>query len=150
MLCAQRADPEGLWIRRLINIPDSELEQIYRAAWVVIQPSFDEGFCLPLLEAAAHGTPAVHSGRGSMPEVVGCVNANSVHPAALSERVVELADPKRYVAASRSALADCARMSPARFANELTRLIIDVRAAPHFGRHHGVGRVVATLRSVGP
>ena len=148
MAHARRADPDGLWIRRLIDIPDSELEQTYRSAWVVIQPSFDEGFCLPLLEAAAYGTPAVHSGRGSMPEVVSGVNANSVDPLVLSEHVVALADPQRYAAASQSALADCGRMSPARFADELTRLIADVRAATRSRRHRGVERLPGALRDV--
>jgi alpha-1,3-rhamnosyl/mannosyltransferase len=148
MARARRADPNGLWIRRLIDIPDSELEQTYRSAWVVIQPSLDEGFCLPLLEAAAHGTPAVHSGRGSMPEVVSGVNANSVDPVVLSEHVVALADPQRYAAASQSALVDCGRMSPARFADELTRLIAAVLAAPVARRHRGVERLATSLRNV--
>jgi glycosyltransferase involved in cell wall biosynthesis len=140
------ADPDGLWIRRLIGISDVELEQTYRSAWVVIQPSFDEGFCLPLLEAAAHGTPAVHSGRGSMPEVVSCVNANSVRSDVLSHRVVELADPQRYRDASQSALADCHWKSPARFTNELTRLVTEVVVAPMSKRHDSFKRLARSAR----
>jgi alpha-1,2-rhamnosyltransferase len=140
------ADPDGLWIRRLIGISDLELQQTYRSAWIMIQPSFDEGFCLPLLEAAAHGTPAVHSGQGSMPEVVSCVNANSVRSDVLSQRVVELADPRRYHDASRSALADCDTKSPARFTAELTRLVTDVAASPPSRRRGGVKRLATGSR----
>jgi alpha-1,2-rhamnosyltransferase len=140
------ADPDGSWIRRLMGISDFALEETYRSAWVVLQPSFDEGFCLPLAEAAAHATPAVHSGRGSMPEVVTCVNADSVLSEVLSQRIVELADPHRYLDASLSALADCRRMSPARFADELTRLVTDVVAAPASSRRGGFKRLAMSSR----
>lgn len=125
----ERADPGGSWIRRLEGISDAELEGIYRDAWILLQPSFDEGFCLPLTEAGAHGVPVVHSGRGAMPEVVTEVNAESTEADALSQRMVGLAEPGRYLAASRSALEDCRRMSPSGFAAELTRLIADTVAS---------------------
>jgi glycosyltransferase involved in cell wall biosynthesis len=140
------ADPDRLWIRRLTGISDLDLEQTYRSAWVVVQPSFDEGFCLPLLEAAAHGTPAVHSGQGSMPEVVTGVNANSVNSEVLSESIVDLAAPQSYLDASRSALADGRRMSPARFSDELTRLVTTVVAAPTSRRRVGFKRVSLSSR----
>jgi glycosyltransferase involved in cell wall biosynthesis len=117
------ADPSGRWIQRLKGISDAQLEEAYRAAWTLLQPSFDEGFCLPLIEAGAHGTPAVHSGRGAMAEVMTKVNAESIEPDVLGQRLVELADPLRYSETSQSALVDCRRMSPARFSAELTRLI---------------------------
>lgn len=125
----EMADPGGEWIRRLKGISDAELEQAYRNAWILLQPSFDEGFCLPLIEAGAYGVPAVHSGRGAMPEVVTAVNAESVEAEVLSQWIIELAEPQRYLEASRSALEDCRRMSPTGFATELTRLITDAVAA---------------------
>lgn len=125
----EMADPGGEWIRRLIGISDAELEQAYRNAWILLQPSFDEGFCLPLTEAGAYGVPAVHSGRGAMPEVVTAVNAESVEAEVLGQRIIELAEPQRYLEASRSALEDCRRMSPTGFTAELTRLITDAVAA---------------------
>lgn len=125
----EMVDAGGEWIRRLKNISDAELEQAYRNAWVLLQPSFDEGFCLPLIEAGAYGVPAVHSGRGAMPEVVDAVNAESVEAEVLSQRIIELAEPQRYLEASQSALEDCRRMSPTRFTTELARLITDTIAA---------------------
>lgn len=121
------ADPDAVWVQRLVDVSDGELERTYRSAWLVIQPSLDEGYCLPLMEAAAQGTPAVHSGRGAMPDVVRGVNARSVMSPQLCRHIVELSQPDRYTEASRAALADCGRMSPARFSTELARLIEEVR-----------------------
>jgi glycosyltransferase involved in cell wall biosynthesis len=136
----QSVDPERLWIRRLVGIAEPSLEQAYRSAWIVLQPAFDEGFCLPLLEAASYGTPVVHSGRGAMPEVLTCINANSVQPEVLSQRIVEIADPQRYAEASRSALADACRMTPERFRVELARLVSDVKVTRYTRRRPGFGR----------
>src|SRR6185369_4996416 len=37
------------------HVSDSELERAYRDATVYVSMSEDEGFCLPILEAMAHG-----------------------------------------------------------------------------------------------
>jgi glycosyltransferase involved in cell wall biosynthesis len=47
------------------------LPVVYRCADVLLFPSWDEGFGLPVLEAMASGVPVVASNRGSLPEVVG-------------------------------------------------------------------------------
>lgn len=47
------------------------LPQLYAAAEVVVQPSFLEGFGLPIIEAMACGTPVVCSRAASLPEVAG-------------------------------------------------------------------------------
>jgi glycosyltransferase involved in cell wall biosynthesis len=52
-----------------VELPD--LRILYRAASVLVFPSFYEGFGLPPLEAMASGTPVVCSARASIPEVVG-------------------------------------------------------------------------------
>lgn len=48
-----------------------ELVSLYNLAEVYVQPSFDEGFGLPVLEAMACGCPVISSNYGSLPEVVG-------------------------------------------------------------------------------
>lgn len=52
-------------------VEESDLPYIYNAASVYVQPSFYEGFGLPLLEAMACGVPVVSSNTSSLPEVGG-------------------------------------------------------------------------------
>lgn len=52
-------------------VPTDDLVALYNLATVYCQPSFDEGFGLPVLEAIACGCPVVSSNQGSLPEVVG-------------------------------------------------------------------------------
>ncbi len=52
-------------------VPDGEMKLFYRAAEMLLFPSFYEGFGLPVLEAFASGTPVVASNAGALPEVAG-------------------------------------------------------------------------------
>jgi len=52
-------------------VPTEDLVSLYNLATVYCQPSFDEGFGLPVLEAMACGCPVLSSNQGSLPEVVG-------------------------------------------------------------------------------
>jgi len=52
-------------------VTDEEAIALLKSADVYVQPSFEEGFGLPLLEAFAVGTPVVSSNAGSLPEVGG-------------------------------------------------------------------------------
>jgi len=58
-------------IIRLGVVPEPDLVQIYNLATVYVQPSRDEGFGLPILEAMACGCPVLSSGKGSLPEITG-------------------------------------------------------------------------------
>jgi alpha-1,3-rhamnosyl/mannosyltransferase len=46
-------------------------EALYAGARLLVMPSLDEGFGLPVLEAMSAGVPVVASNRGSLPEVAG-------------------------------------------------------------------------------
>jgi glycosyltransferase involved in cell wall biosynthesis len=50
---------------------NSDLIQLYRAAEVLVLPSFEEGFGLPILEAMACGTPVICANAAAMPEIAG-------------------------------------------------------------------------------
>jgi len=57
-------------IRDLGPLSAEETARAYRACDVLLYPSFHEGFCRPVAEAMASGTPVVASNRGAIPEVV--------------------------------------------------------------------------------
>jgi len=48
-----------------------QLEQLYARASIFAFPSLDEGFGIPVLEAMAHGLPAITSNCSALPEVAG-------------------------------------------------------------------------------
>src|SRR5690606_22982392 len=55
-------DPTGAWTARA-TVPDrSAVQAQLDDAWLLLQCSLDEGFCLPLVESAARGLPALHTG----------------------------------------------------------------------------------------
>jgi glycosyltransferase involved in cell wall biosynthesis len=56
-------------VRYLGHVDEPTLEALYRSASVLAFPSLYEGFGLPLLEAMAHGLPAVVGSTGALPEL---------------------------------------------------------------------------------
>lgn len=67
----QQAGEESLAgrVRHLGYVTDDARERLYREASMLVLPSFDEGFGLPLLEAMTVGVPAIVARRGALPEV---------------------------------------------------------------------------------
>lgn len=61
-------------------VTEDERQRLYREARLLILPSLEEGFGLPVLEAMACGVPVVISNRGALPEVAGDA-ADPVDPA---------------------------------------------------------------------
>lgn len=55
----------------LHRVSDSDLAALYRAASLFTTLSWHEGFCLPVVEAMACGTPVLASSFGAIPEVLG-------------------------------------------------------------------------------
>jgi glycosyltransferase involved in cell wall biosynthesis len=47
-----------------------ELKRLYASCTAFVSPSLSEGFCLPVVEAAMFGKPAIVSSTGSLPELV--------------------------------------------------------------------------------
>lgn len=84
LVLAGSVPPEGTsWLERLARTPlagrarhvgyvrPADRESLFRGARLLVQPSFDEGFGMPVLEAMAMGVPVVAASRGALPEVLG-------------------------------------------------------------------------------
>lgn len=78
-------------------VPDKERTRLYQVASMLVLPSFEEGFGIPVVEAMATGVPVIVSNRGSLPEIAG--------DAAL---VVDPDDPAALASAMQRVLADSA------------------------------------------
>ena len=91
--------------RHLGYVPDSEREALFKGASLLVLPSFNEGFGLPVLEAMTVGVPVVASARGAVPEVLGDAGL-----------LVDPDDPEALAAAMERMLTDTAlaRLSIAR------------------------------------
>ena len=58
-------------VRHLGYVDANDRRALYEGARLLVQPSFDEGFGMPVLEAMSLGVPVVAANRGSLPEVLG-------------------------------------------------------------------------------
>jgi glycosyltransferase involved in cell wall biosynthesis len=84
LVLAGRATPDAAaWLERLSRpplaggvrhlgyVPDADRPRTYAGACLLVVPSRDEGFSLPVLEAMSAGVPVVAANRGALPEVLG-------------------------------------------------------------------------------
>lgn len=62
-------EEERILFLKYVN--DDDLPGIYAQADLLVLPSYDEGFGLPVIEAMACGTPVIVSDGGALPEIVG-------------------------------------------------------------------------------
>jgi glycosyltransferase involved in cell wall biosynthesis len=53
------------------RVSDDDVRELYRSALLYVQPSLQEGFGLPLLEAMKADIPVISSDGGALPEVLG-------------------------------------------------------------------------------
>ena len=66
----ERAPLKGR-VRHVGYVARADRQALYEGARLLVQPSFDEGFGIPVLEAMSLGVPVVAANRGSLPEVLG-------------------------------------------------------------------------------
>jgi glycosyltransferase involved in cell wall biosynthesis len=107
-------------VRIFPTVPLDSLVNLYAGAQVLVLPSFEEGFGLPVAEAMACGTPVVCSRAASLPEVGGdAVEYFDPRSSAdLAERLIQLLEsPEKqarmrqmgFVQARRFTWSDCAQ-----------------------------------------
>ena len=83
MLAGQAAAESQPWLERIARAPlagrarhigyvdPGDRQRVYEGARLLVQPSFEEGFGIPVLEAMTLGIPVVAANRGALPEVLG-------------------------------------------------------------------------------
>jgi alpha-1,3-rhamnosyl/mannosyltransferase len=104
-------------------VDEVQRRRLYASARMLVLPSYEEGFGLPVLEAMACGVPVVVSSRGSLPEVAGDA-ARPVDPDnvdALAAEMRSLLDADVASAAAARGLAQAARYSWAACADAARR-----------------------------
>ena len=96
-----RKPPLAGRVRHLGYIDAAQRRGLYEGASVLVLPSFDEGFGLPVLEAMTLGVPVVVSNRGSLPEVVGDAGAmvEPDDPQVLADAIERVLRDDAYAAA---------------------------------------------------
>ena len=89
----QRAGLSGR-VRRLGHVSRQDLSNLYQSAEVMVFPSLEEGFGLPVLEAMASGLPVVAARTSSLPEVGGdaAVYVDPYDDKDICEQVVRVAE----------------------------------------------------------
>src|SRR5581483_8746352 len=117
LVLAGRATPASKpWLDRIARAPLNKLVEhagyvdaakrrdLYEGARLLIQPSFDEGFGLPALEAMTIGVPVVAANRGAIPEVVGDAGplVDPDAPEELASAIERLLDDASFAAACAS------------------------------------------------
>lgn len=92
----------GKSLIKLGSLTDKEIKILYNLATAYIQPSFYEGFGLPVIEAMSLGCPVICSDRASLPEVGGdaVLYINPQDPQNIAEgieKILRLNEPERKV-----------------------------------------------------
>ena len=77
------------------GVPNEETVHFYRAADLLVYPSFNETFGLPILEAMACGCPVVTSNLSSMPEIAGgaAILTDPHDPGAIARSILDAVGP---------------------------------------------------------
>jgi len=113
VLAGRASDEAGPWLERLTHPPlagrvrhigyvdPSNRLELYSGARLLVMPSFDEGFGIPVLEAMTLGVPVVASNRGALPEVLGDAGplVDPDEPAEMAGAIARLLEDNSYASA---------------------------------------------------
>jgi glycosyltransferase involved in cell wall biosynthesis len=113
VLAGQATEESRPWLDRIARAPlrgvvrhagyvnPSKRRELYDGACLLVQPSFEEGFGLPVLEAMTLGVPVIASDRGALPEVLGDAGlvVNPEEPEQLASAIERVIDDEAFAAA---------------------------------------------------
>ena len=96
-----RAPLRGL-VRHVGYVDPAKRRALYDGARVLVQPSFEEGFGLPVLEAMSCGIPVIAANRGALPEVLGDAGLliDPDEPGQLASAIRRIVDDAAFAAAA--------------------------------------------------
>jgi len=103
----------GPWLARLDRAPlkgiarhvgyvnPADTRRLYEGARLLVLPSFEEGFGIPVLEAMTLGVPVVAARRGSLPEVLGDAGllVDPEQPTEIADAIVRLLRDSTFASA---------------------------------------------------
>jgi glycosyltransferase involved in cell wall biosynthesis len=94
-------DPLRKNVRHVGYVDPSRRREVYEGARVLVLPSFEEGFGIPVLEAMTLGVPVVASNRGALPEVLGDAGllVDPESPADLARAIARMITEPAFAAA---------------------------------------------------
>jgi glycosyltransferase involved in cell wall biosynthesis len=95
-----RAPLRGV-VRHIGYVDPGKRRELYEGARLLVQPSFEEGFGMPVLEAMTLGVPVIAANRGALPEVLGDAGlvVDPEQPAQLASAVERMIDDDALAAA---------------------------------------------------
>jgi glycosyltransferase involved in cell wall biosynthesis len=112
VLAGKATDEAAPWLERITRPPLKGLVRhigyvepanrraLYDGARLLVMPSFEEGFGIPVLEAMSAGVPVVAADRGSLPEVLGGagVLVNPDRPEEIAAGIARLLEDRAHAA----------------------------------------------------